>query len=308
VTHVVNYDLPEDAEDYVHRIGRTARAGAAGDAISFVCETYAFCLPDIERFIGAKVPVEPVRSDLLAQVDHRSRLRPDREDREYRREGGREGPGRHGSREGSRDGRGPPRGERRHGERAIPTGHAPTGHPQAERPQAERPPAEPIRPDQPQAAHTVAVHPESEGAPRPPGEGEQPARRTRSRRRPGAAQRVEGAEPAAMQTPAEGADAAQVESGRTPEQAALTSPSASPPPRRRRTRSAQPASSQSAVGEDTTTVGIAPAVEGADQSAQPAVEGTDPAKRRRRRRRRKPGAEGASAETATTQAVETQES
>lgn len=87
VTHVVNYDLPEDPEDYVHRIGRTARAGAAGDAVSLVCETYAFCLPDIERFIGAKVPVAPLDPSLFARVDPRSRLRPDREDREYRREG-----------------------------------------------------------------------------------------------------------------------------------------------------------------------------------------------------------------------------
>jgi ATP-dependent RNA helicase RhlB len=69
VTHVINYDLPEDAEDYVHRIGRTARAGAAGDAISFVCETYAFCLPDVEEFIGAKIPVAPVSAELLAEID-----------------------------------------------------------------------------------------------------------------------------------------------------------------------------------------------------------------------------------------------
>jgi ATP-dependent RNA helicase RhlB len=81
VTHVVNYDLPEDPEDYVHRIGRTARAGAAGDAIGFVCETYAFCLPDIETFIGAKIPVERVDPALFAEVSPRSRLRPDREDR-----------------------------------------------------------------------------------------------------------------------------------------------------------------------------------------------------------------------------------
>jgi len=122
VTHVVNYDLPEDAEDYVHRIGRTARAGAAGDAISFVCETYAFCLPDIERFIGAKVPVAPVESSLLPEIDYRSRLRPDREDREYRsdrdgrgpRPGGGAGPGgpRGPGREG-RDGRGGPPGRAR---------------------------------------------------------------------------------------------------------------------------------------------------------------------------------------------------
>jgi len=120
VTHVVNYDLPEDAEDYVHRIGRTARAGAAGDAISFVCETYAFCLPDIERFIGAKVPVAPVESSLLPEIDYRSRLRPDREDREYRSDrdgrGPRPGggaPGRDGPRGPARDGRGGPPGRGR---------------------------------------------------------------------------------------------------------------------------------------------------------------------------------------------------
>ncbi len=78
VTHVINFDLPDDAEDYVHRIGRTARAGATGDAISFVCETYAFCLPDIEKFIGAKIPVEPVSHELLAEVDPRSRVRIER--------------------------------------------------------------------------------------------------------------------------------------------------------------------------------------------------------------------------------------
>ena len=57
VSHVFNYDLPQDAEDYVHRIGRTARAGATGDAISFGCETYAISLPEIEAFIGRKIPV-----------------------------------------------------------------------------------------------------------------------------------------------------------------------------------------------------------------------------------------------------------
>ena len=57
VSHVINYDLPQDAEDYVHRIGRTARAGASGDAISFACETYAFTLPEIEKFIGFRIPM-----------------------------------------------------------------------------------------------------------------------------------------------------------------------------------------------------------------------------------------------------------
>ena len=68
VSHVFNYDLPQDPEDYVHRIGRTARAGAAGDAISFGCETYAISLPDIEEFIGRKIPVATFDRDALMQV------------------------------------------------------------------------------------------------------------------------------------------------------------------------------------------------------------------------------------------------
>jgi ATP-dependent RNA helicase RhlB len=52
VSHVFNYDLPQDPEDYVHRTGRTARAGASGHAISFACEDHAFSLMDIESFIG----------------------------------------------------------------------------------------------------------------------------------------------------------------------------------------------------------------------------------------------------------------
>ncbi|MDQ3510833.1 MAG: ATP-dependent RNA helicase RhlB, partial [Pseudomonadota bacterium] len=62
VSHVYNYDLPFDAEDYVHRIGRTARLGAEGDAISFACERYAMSLPDIEAFIEQKIPVAAVQA------------------------------------------------------------------------------------------------------------------------------------------------------------------------------------------------------------------------------------------------------
>jgi ATP-dependent RNA helicase RhlB len=69
VSHVFNFDLPQDAPDYVHRIGRTARAGAEGDAISFGCEEYAVGLPDIEQFIGRKIPVAPVALNLLATLD-----------------------------------------------------------------------------------------------------------------------------------------------------------------------------------------------------------------------------------------------
>jgi ATP-dependent RNA helicase RhlB len=58
VTHVVNWDLPQDPEDYVHRIGRTARAGASGDAISLADEAGALQIEPIEKFIGQKIPVE----------------------------------------------------------------------------------------------------------------------------------------------------------------------------------------------------------------------------------------------------------
>ncbi len=68
VSHVFNFDLPQDAEDYVHRIGRTARAGAAGEAVSFACERYAFFLPEIETFLNSKIPVADVTGELLATV------------------------------------------------------------------------------------------------------------------------------------------------------------------------------------------------------------------------------------------------
>jgi len=56
VSHVINYTLPHDPEDYVHRIGRTGRAGALGTSVSFADESDSFQLPDIEEFIGAKLP------------------------------------------------------------------------------------------------------------------------------------------------------------------------------------------------------------------------------------------------------------
>ena len=96
VSHVFNFDLPHDAEDYVHRIGRTARAGASGDAISFGCESYAASLPDIETLIGHKIPVERIDSDALAAVSKPPRRLPR----------GRDGkPGRRPSRSGKRRGK-----------------------------------------------------------------------------------------------------------------------------------------------------------------------------------------------------------
>jgi len=66
VSHVFNFDLPQDAPDYVHRIGRTARAGAEGDAISFACEEYAVSLPEIESYVGHKIPFATISPELLA--------------------------------------------------------------------------------------------------------------------------------------------------------------------------------------------------------------------------------------------------
>ncbi|MFT5112121.1 MAG: ATP-dependent RNA helicase RhlB [Parasphingorhabdus sp.] len=68
VSHVFNYDLPQDPEDYVHRIGRTARAGAKGAAISLACEDHAFNLMDIETFIGHALPKIDINPELLPVV------------------------------------------------------------------------------------------------------------------------------------------------------------------------------------------------------------------------------------------------
>ncbi len=68
VEYVINYDLPHDAEDYVHRIGRTARAGASGNALSMACETYAMSLPDIEKYIGHKISFANYDPDTLPEL------------------------------------------------------------------------------------------------------------------------------------------------------------------------------------------------------------------------------------------------
>lgn len=57
LTHVINFDLPEQAENYVHRIGRTARAGASGEAITFCCYQEKDLLKEVERFIHQSIPV-----------------------------------------------------------------------------------------------------------------------------------------------------------------------------------------------------------------------------------------------------------
>jgi len=112
VSHVVNWDLPQDAEDYVHRIGRTARAGTAGKAISLVDEAGALALEPIEKFIAQKIQVDWAEDDLyLPEIkptsEERRRYAEEKRQRMAARGGGRGGgPGRPGG-GGRRDGRGP---------------------------------------------------------------------------------------------------------------------------------------------------------------------------------------------------------
>jgi ATP-dependent RNA helicase RhlB len=78
VSHVFNYDLPQQAEDYVHRIGRTARAGTQGVAVSFACENYSFSLPEIQEYIGQSIPLEMITDELLIKPKPAKRVERDR--------------------------------------------------------------------------------------------------------------------------------------------------------------------------------------------------------------------------------------
>jgi ATP-dependent RNA helicase RhlB len=73
VSHVINYDLPFDPEDYVHRVGRTARAGASGKAISLACENFVYSLPAIQQLLGAEIPVGWADEALFHKVKPRPR-------------------------------------------------------------------------------------------------------------------------------------------------------------------------------------------------------------------------------------------
>lgn len=115
VSHVFNYDLPQQAEDYVHRIGRTARAGTQGVAVSFACENYSFSLPEIQEFIGQSIPLEMITDDLLITPKPAKRIERDRVSSGPGGKGGRSGKnGPRNSKNRSNSGRGrrPGRGNR----------------------------------------------------------------------------------------------------------------------------------------------------------------------------------------------------
>jgi ATP-dependent RNA helicase RhlB len=118
VTHVINYDLPQDAEDYVHRIGRTARVGAEGKAITLACEDYIYSLDAIQRFIGYELPTEFADDSLYAKLRPRERQprRPD--DHRPRTTGSRPG----GPDQKSSEGEAKPRRRRRRRPRRKQTG------------------------------------------------------------------------------------------------------------------------------------------------------------------------------------------
>jgi ATP-dependent RNA helicase RhlB len=129
VTHVINYDIPFDAEDYVHRVGRTARAGATGKAISLACEDYVEGLEGIEKLIGFKLPHEFPDEGLLLDYKHAPRAPRRRPDER----------GRPGERRPRERGAGPGPRERRERREAAPRDEAPR---EARTDVAAAPPAE----------------------------------------------------------------------------------------------------------------------------------------------------------------------
>ncbi|OIO54122.1 MAG: RNA helicase [Alphaproteobacteria bacterium CG_4_10_14_0_2_um_filter_63_37] len=161
VTHVVNFDLPLDPEDYVHRIGRTARAGTEGDALTFCDEYTAENLPAVEKYIGMKIPVEWFEeAELVTPIE------PPRSARKPKESSGRDG----GKGRGGRSERGERGGRRR-----------------SEQPSEAAPQAD----EKVVVAQVAPPVPAPEAATAVEGEGVKPKRRRR-RRKPADAGQVEG--------------------------------------------------------------------------------------------------------------------
>ncbi|QDY51001.1 ATP-dependent RNA helicase RhlB [Stenotrophomonas maltophilia] len=191
IKYVYNYDLPFDAEDYVHRIGRTARLGEEGDAISFACERYAMGLPDIEAYIEQKIPSEPVTKELLTPLPRPERPAPAAGEegeenesvgqifREAREARAAEEERRGGGRSGGRSGGG--RGERRDGERS---GERRSRGPRKPRVEGEQAAAAPAAGAEGAAAQAPRPPrpPRAEGAPEGAVDGERKPRKRRRRR------------------------------------------------------------------------------------------------------------------------------
>jgi ATP-dependent RNA helicase RhlB len=107
VSHVINYDLPQDSEDYVHRIGRTARVGTEGKAITLACEDYIYSLDAIQKYVGYELPTEFADDALYADVKPRDRRPPRPDSRRPRSSHSRSG------RTSGKDGEAKPRRKRR---------------------------------------------------------------------------------------------------------------------------------------------------------------------------------------------------
>ena len=153
ITHVINYDLPEDAANYVHRIGRTARAGKSGKAYSLVCEDHVLNLPEIEKYIERKIENEWIETSEMAK-DTAPEYRGGREKGFERKAGKPGGPERRGktfSRDSSKGRAAHPKIEKKgvqpsgHGRRSVPAGGKETGT----QVKAETSAQERARPDRP---------------------------------------------------------------------------------------------------------------------------------------------------------------
>ena len=75
ISHVVNYNIPQNPEDYVHRIGRTGRAGSSGTSITFACEMESFELPAIEDLLGEPLKCDHPSEEMLKELPEPNRFR-----------------------------------------------------------------------------------------------------------------------------------------------------------------------------------------------------------------------------------------